>query len=114
MEQIKSFFKVLLDFSFKEYVTTKVLKVFYGLSIAASVIVSLGLALAMSAQSNFFGKFFSVIIVAPIIAVVLIVLSRTYLEVIMAVFRIAENTDKIAGRSQGETDLEDRAAGTED
>jgi hypothetical protein len=102
MEQIKSFFAVLLDFSFKEYVTTKVLKVLYGLSIAASVIVSLGLALAMSAQSSFFGKFLSVIIVAPILAVVLIVLSRTYLEVIMAIFRIAENTDRITGRTKEE------------
>lgn len=99
MEQIKNFFAVLLDFSFKEYVTTKVLKVIYGLSIAASVIFSLGLALAMSARSGPFGQFFSVIIIAPIIGVILITLSRTYLEVIMAIFRIAENTDWIAGRT---------------
>ncbi len=96
------FFKALFDFSFTEFVTSKIIKLLYGLSIIFSVISALILLilllLAGFKESAGLG-ILALIIGAPLcflIFLVMVIYSRVVLEIIIVIFRIAEHTGELA------------------
>ncbi len=90
--QDKGFFGSLLDFSFSSFITTKIIKLLYIL-ITIGCVVWLVAATIMQGFMGFVG--------GVIGAVVVFLLSRIYLELMIVVFRMAENLELIAGRSGG-------------
>jgi hypothetical protein len=97
MEQ-KGLFGGLFDLSFTEFVTTRVIKVLYVLAIVISAIGALGLLIGGIAKGG--GMAFLSIILAPIAFFLYILMARIWLEVIIVLFRIAENTGRLV--EQGE------------
>lgn len=95
MDNIKEFFRSLFDYSFKEFLIVKVVKVLYIFAIIAAFVYNLWMFLA-SIQFGF-GRALFMFVASIIWFFVMVLLARAFLELIIVLFRIAENTDKIAG-----------------
>ncbi len=86
----KGFFAKLFDFSFKSFVSIELAKIIYILAIIASLII-----LIFSLQ---FGSFYS-FIRGLITVVFLILVARLNLEIMVVVFRMAENVQRLVNFS---------------
>jgi hypothetical protein len=93
----KGFFGALFDLSFSEFVTIKFIRILY---IILLLIIAIGFVFGLIGGfvSMFTDSFWSgllTILLVPIGTVVWIVLARMWLEVLVVVFRIAENTTEL-------------------
>ncbi len=95
----QSFFSGLFDFSFKEYVTPKIIRVIFVILIVFAAIGAIALLIG-SARGGGFG-----IVLGIIFAVVgfflYVILFRIYLEVVSALFRINDNIATLVHLSGG-------------
>ncbi len=98
MEQ-KGFFQSLFDFSFTAFVTSKMIKFLYGLSIAGAGLVSLFL-IARGFNASPGGGVFMLFIGAPLYFLLSVLFSRVLLEIVIVIFRISENIAEIAQQSR--------------
>jgi hypothetical protein len=89
----KSFLSVIFDFSFSEFVTTRVIKFLLALAMIVNVIITIGVIVG-AFQNSVFGGIIALIL-SPVIYLVMMLFSRIYLELIIVIFRIAENLTKI-------------------
>ncbi len=94
----KGFFGSLFDLSFSDFITTKILKLLYILAIIGAGIGALMVVIGGFQSGSGAVGIFSLII-APIIFMLYVILARMWLELIIVIFRIAENTDKMVNRS---------------
>lgn len=85
------FLHPLFDFSFNQFITSKVVKFLYGLSILAAALMAILFVIFGFNISIGFGVF-ALLIGAPLIFLLTLIYSRVLLETIIAIFRIAENT----------------------
>ncbi len=88
-------FESLFDFSFTSLVTTKLIKVLYGLSIAVLALGSLFFVLIAFSASSTAGAFM-LIFGAPLFFLLGVCYTRVMLEIMIVLFRIAEHTAEIA------------------
>jgi hypothetical protein len=95
MGETKGFFRTLFDFSFKVYVTPKILKVVFGIAIGLSALSALFL-IAVSFKVNVAAGVFVLLIVAPIVFLLDVIFYRIILEIIMTWFNLVESTSTIA------------------
>ncbi len=93
MEGPQGFFTTLFDFSFSEFIVPKILKVLYGLGILGAAITALGFIVNGFGAGVLGG--IVMIILSPVIFVIGVILVRVYLEVVLVLFRIADNTAKM-------------------
>jgi signal transduction histidine kinase len=93
----RGFFKSLFDFSFSSFITVRLIKVIYALFIAGSALFALAFVASAFRASALFGLFM-LLIVAPVLFFFYVIIARVYLELVVAIFRIAENTSILAGR----------------
>ena len=95
------FFGTLLDFSFTEFVTTKIIKFLYILAIVVLGLMSLGWLIA-GILGGALSAILSLILV-PLFFALMVIYTRVALEIIMVIFRIAENTSEIAKQGKKES-----------
>ncbi|MGC8484040.1 MAG: DUF4282 domain-containing protein [Candidatus Baltobacteraceae bacterium] len=104
----KGFLSSLYDLSFHAFITPKIIQVVYVLALVGVAMGSLAyLGSAFVPVYSFFGppqepSFGSIllhIILTPVIFVIGSIVARIYLEFIVAVFRIAENTESLRRES---------------
>ncbi len=86
--------RALFDVSFTEFVTPKMIKLLYVLSLAAIGLWALVLVVAALTQSLIVGLGY--LLAAILLFLVGAILVRVWLEIIAVVFRIAANTAEIA------------------
>jgi len=94
----KGFFGALLDLSFSEFVTTKIIKFIYVLLlvlIAIGYLVGIIVGFTRDAGSGLL-----MLIVGAIGALVAVIFARVYMEILIVLFRIAENTTEMARQGQ--------------
>lgn len=93
----------LFDLSFTRFITTSFLRVIYALVLLAIAIVWLGAVITGFASGGVAGGL-AALVVGSVIAVVYAIFARVGLEVIVIVFRIADNTAKLVeqGRARGQ------------
>lgn len=97
MEPKNGFFASLFDFSFSRFITTKIIKVLYGIGVVVAVLGA-GAAILLpvfKGYSSEGGKFLALILF-PLLALLGIIITRVWLEIIIVMFRIAEHTGEIA------------------
>ena len=112
--QQKGFFGALFDFSFRHFVTGRVVAFLYAVSLVIVVLnalfsagylsLLLGAFLSAVAESQAVGWVVGVlafVIGAPLLLFVSVVYVRVLLEIIVVLFRIAENTAELARRESG-------------
>jgi hypothetical protein len=93
------FLRALFDFSFNQFVTSKIVKFLYGLSILFAGFISLLFVIAGYNVSKLFG-IFTLLIGAPLIFLSTAIYSRVLLEIIIVIFRIADHTANIGKKSE--------------
>ena len=90
----KGFLVSLFDLSFTEFVTTRLIKVLFVLAIIGSAIGGITLvATGLLSDSGAAGALS--LLLGPLAFFVLLLLARLWLEVIIVLFRIAENTGRL-------------------
>lgn len=95
MNRSNGFFASLFDLSFSSFITTKLIKVLYVLSLVGAGILCLNLILNGFANSVLQGLLM-LVVVAPLAFLFFAIYMRVILELIIVVFRIAEHTNEIA------------------
>jgi len=94
----KGFFAGLFDLSFTEFVTTRIIKVLFVLAIVISGVFAIGILI--SGMSRGVGPGLLALIAAPVAFLLYVLGARIWLEVIIVLFRIAENTGKLVEQGQ--------------
>ena len=94
----KNFFAELFDLSFSSFVTPKVVKVLYVLSMIGIAIWFLMIIYQAFAYAQGFGQTLLFLILAPIGACLFLILARIYMELILVAFRIADKITKLADK----------------
>ena len=97
----KGFFGGLFDLSFTNFVTIRIIKVLFVLAIILSGVFAMGILVVGLAGGAGSGAL--AFIVAPIAFFLYVLGARIWLEVIIVLFRIAENTGKLVEMGQGKS-----------
>lgn len=100
MAEKPGFFGSLFDFSFTEFVTTKVIKLLYALAIFLSGLTALYLVISGFRGGAAAGVL--AVLIAPLVFLFYVIAVRVWLEVIIVLFRIADHTRDIAERTKKE------------
>jgi hypothetical protein len=101
MSEKKGFIASLFDLSFTEFVTTRIIKFLFVLAIIGSAIMALAVVIAgFSAESGATGIF--TLLLSPVVFFLYILFSRICLELIIVIFRIAENIGHLAEQNKPE------------
>ncbi len=96
MDQGKSFFNLLLDFSFQEFVTTRLIKVMYAILLALIAVATLfGLVAALIGMRDSVLTGLGLLCLTPLVALLYVIGARVWMELIIVVFRIAENMSEL-------------------
>jgi hypothetical protein len=98
----KGFLGSLFDFSFKSFVTPKIIKVLYVLFTIWTALVALILIIVGFRTGGLAGGLFMLIIVVPIYVLLTLGVWRVVLEAFMVIFRIYEETKKIGERTESQ------------
>jgi hypothetical protein len=96
--QAKGFLGALFDFSFSSFVTARLIRVLYVLGLILAGIGALAMIITGLTQSFLQGVL--MLIVAPLFFLLAAMYLRVVLELLIVVFRIAENVERIADRPQ--------------
>lgn len=99
--EVKGFFGSLFDLSFTEFITPRIIKLLFVLAIIIAAIFALFMLVAGIANGG--GSAFLAIIGAPLLFLIYVIMARVWLEVIMVMFHIADNTDKLVEPGKGQT-----------
>lgn len=92
------FIGMLFDLSFSEFVTTKVIKVLFVIGVVLAGLYALGFILAGFGSSAGLG--IVMLVLSPIVFLLGVLWSRIMCELIMVIFRIAENTSTMARQAK--------------
>lgn len=92
------FFSALFDFSFSQFITTRLIPILYGLALVVGAVMAL-FYLVVGFRFGF-GMGILAIIVVPICYVLYAMYLRVLLEVLIVVFRISEDVGEIAARGR--------------
>ena len=98
----KGFFASLFDISFSSLVATKVIKVIYVLSMILIGLTALVFIVGAFSNSVAAGLF-TLVILAPLAALLYLIYVRVILEVIICVFRIMETNVELVGLQRAAT-----------
>ena len=89
--QERGFFGALFDVSFTSFITTRIIKVLYIITlvlIGLGALVFIGAAFADSVGAGLV----TLVIIAPLVSLLYVIYTRVILEVLIAVFRIMKLT----------------------
>lgn len=92
----KGFFTQLFDFSFTEFITTKIIKFIYILGMIVTGLATIGIIISGFSQSVVIG--IVALIFSPLIFLIYVIVLRVWLEIIIVIFRISENTELLKGK----------------
>jgi hypothetical protein len=88
------FLRTLFDFSFSKFVSPKIVKFLYGLSILFAALLAVFFIVVGFEASMWFG-IFALFIGAPLILLLTVISSRVFLEMILVIFRMADCVENI-------------------
>lgn len=88
------FLKNLFDFSFKKFVTTRIVRFIFWINVVAAAALGVMTIIGGFRESVILGIL--AVIFTPIFYVIYIAIIRVLLEVVVVVFRIGEYTEEIA------------------
>lgn len=108
--QQAGFFKALLDFRFKSFITVRIMPILYIIIMIAIGLGALGVFFVGGGGAIYMGirlsSFMTVLqgllmmVLAPVLAVIYLCLVRMWFEVVMVFFRMKEDMDKLVQRSE--------------
>jgi membrane associated rhomboid family serine protease len=103
MPDRKSFLDALFDLSFDDFVLPRIVKLLYVLGVAVALLYGLGMWGTLAYNEGIPG-FVAGAVLGPLLAAAGILVARVYLELLIVIFRIAEDLSAVAealGRESG-------------
>ena len=91
----KGFFQSLFDLEFNEFITKRVVSTLFVISVVVSALFSLGIIIDGFTDSFFWGLI-KLLIIAPLVFLLMVIFARVALEVVLVIFRIADNVSILA------------------
>ncbi|OQX86752.1 hypothetical protein B6D60_05530 [candidate division KSB1 bacterium 4484_87] len=95
---MQEFINTLFDFSFKEFVTIKIIKVIYGIGILFAGIGAIAVIIKGFSAGVLAGIL--ALIISPVVFIIYSILIRVWLEVVIVLFRISEDVRDMAKKSE--------------
>ncbi len=95
MSSQPSFFTSLFDFSFSRFVTLRLVKFFYVVSMILLVLVMIGVIIAGFTEAVSGVETVGYIVLGPVLAFLYLLMIRVSLELVVVVFRIGETATEI-------------------
>lgn len=92
--QARAVLDLVLDFSFKRFVTPKLVRVIYSLSLAGALLAALAWMAGGFKEGVTRGLF--TLVTGPLAFFVYVLAARVAMELVLAVFKIAEHLEKLA------------------
>ena len=89
------FLRALFDFSFSQFITTRLIRLLYAIGVVIAALSALGAIIRGFNESA--GAGVVALIVAPLIFLLVVIVARVWLELVIVVFRIAEYLRDMAG-----------------
>jgi hypothetical protein len=86
--------RALFSFSFKQWVSLKLVKFLYALSVLSAGLIAIFFVIMGFKISTWFG-IFSLLIGAPLMFLLIVIYSRILLEMILVIFRMADHITEI-------------------
>lgn len=103
----RGFFEALFDFSFRYFVALRIIPILYGLSLALGGIVHLAWLVMILDFSNRIGApglgICAFFILIPLSFLIYTIYIRVYLEIVIALLRVAENTSQLVELSKSQS-----------
>ncbi len=96
--QQKGFLASLFDLSFSSMITVRIIQILYVLSLLGAALYTIVIIAIAFSASDAAGVV--VLILSPLIFIVFAIFARVYLEVLVVVFKIADNTAAIADNTK--------------
>lgn len=93
------FFSSLFDFSFRNFITGKIIGILYGLSMVVIAIYAIIFIVAAFSNSAAFGAV-TLLVLAPLFILAALIYVRVLLEIAIVLFRIAENTSEMVRQNR--------------
>lgn len=92
----KGFFGSLFDFSFQSFVFPKIIRFLYVLAVVLMVLGYVGGVIYGFRTNTTTGL--AALVLGPLAVLLYLIMVRTWMEIAIVLFRIYENTDRIAGK----------------
>lgn len=89
---------MLFDLSFKEFVTTRIIKAIFIIGVVFGAI--LALVLIVTGFNDSAGTGFLFLILSPSVFLLYVLVVRIWCEIIIVLFRIAENTSRLVDQGK--------------
>jgi len=90
--ELRALMDLVLDFSFKRFVTPRLIRVLYVLSLLAATLAALTWMGSGFAHSMLYGFF--TLVTGPLAFVLYVLTARVMMEIILAIFQIAEQAQR--------------------
>lgn len=90
--EVRAILDLVLDFSFQKFVTPRLIRVLYALSLIAATFAALGWMFSGFGVGLFYGLF--TLVTGPVAFVIYVLTARVFMEIILAIFQIAEKVRK--------------------
>lgn len=93
--EVKAVLDLVLDFSFQRFVTPHLIRILYALSLLAAVLAAISWMFSGFFTQNggfFYGLF--TLVTGPVAFIMYVLTARVIMEVILAIFQIAEKIKK--------------------
>lgn len=90
---LRALMDLLLDFSFKRYVTPHLIRLLYALSLMAALLAALGWMFTGSGDSWLYGLF--KFITGPLAFLIYMITARVLMEVVLAIIELAEKARRM-------------------
>lgn len=103
--EVRVLFGLLFDFSFKRFLTPRLVRILYSLSLLAALLSAL--AWVARGFSEGFMKGVFALVTGPIAFLLYVLTARVMMEVVLAIFRIAEHIEKLPTASQQDNNRPD-------
>lgn len=95
------FLRALFDFSFKQFISPRIIKFLYGLSMILAGLTALSLTIIGFKASMWVGIFI-LLVWAPLLFLVTVILNRVVLELIFVIYRMADSLENIRVVNMGD------------
>ena len=96
--EVRTMFSILTDLSFRRFVTPSLVRLIYFISLIGAALSAIAWMLSGFKTSVFYGVF--TFVTGPLAFFIYMLTARVVLEFMLAVFRIAENTERLREKQE--------------
>lgn len=96
LSELRAIFDLIWDFSFKRFITPRLIRLLYALSLLAATLAALAWMGSGFSKGLMFGLF--TLVTGPLAFLLYVLTARVVMEVILAIFQIAEHVQQATRR----------------